>query len=89
MIINGIELDEKVLISSNDKFLHKHNNFYITDEQINILKRYDIDISKYKNIEELIYAIEYCLNNSYEDLSDLEWVSTNLSEYNYYNNTNK
>ncbi len=89
MIINGVELDEKNFIDSNGKFLHKHNNFYITDEQINILNKYDIDINKYKNVEELIYDIEYCLNNSYGDLSDLEWVSTNLSEYNYYNNTNK
>lgn len=89
MIINGIELDENSIVSSNDKFLHKCNNFYITDEQKNILNKYDIDISKYKSIEELIYVIEYYLNNSCDDLSDLEWVSTNLSEYNYYNNTNK
>lgn len=89
MIINGIELDENSVISTSDKFLCKHNNIYITDEQVNILKKYDIDVDKYINIEELMYVIEEYLNDSYDELSDLEWVSANLSEYNYYNNTNK
>ena len=54
-----------------------------------ILDRYDIDVNKYLNISELIYDIEECLNNSIDELDDLEWVSQTISEYNYYNNTNK
>lgn len=74
-------------IGGGDKFLEKHGNIYISLEQINILKKYDIDINKYSNINELIYDIETILNEySYDDL---EWVSSSLSEYNYYNNTNK
>lgn len=75
------------LVGGGDKFLEKHGNIYISLEQINILKKYDIDINKYSNINELIYDIETILNEY--DYDDLEWVSSSLSEYNYYNNTNK
>lgn len=84
---NNISIDD--LVATEDKFLKKHNNIYITQEQIQILKKYDIDINNYKNINELLYEIEELLNNSYIQLDDLEFVSQSLSEYNYYNNTNK
>ena len=70
-------------------FLKKHGNIYISDRQNEILKKYDIVPDNYKSINELIYDIENVLNDSYEPLEDLEWVSDSLSEYNYYNNTNK
>ena len=41
-----------------------------------------------KDVNELIYCIESILNNG-DSMDDLEWVSENLSEYNYYANTNK
>ena len=77
------------IIADDSKFLKKYNNIYISEEQENILLRYEIDVCKYKNINELLYDIEDILNNSYTSLEDLEWVSESLSEYNYYNNTNK
>lgn len=82
-------LDDLEIMGGQNKFLKKHNNIYISDEQIDILKKYDINIDKYKEVSELIYDIEAYLNDSYESLPDLEWVSETLSEYNYYNNTNK
>lgn len=89
MTIDEFNLDINEIVGGDKKFLKKHNNIYISDEQINILKNYDINIEKYMNFNELIYDIEQCLNDSYEELEDLEWVSQTLSEYNYYNNTNK
>ena len=89
MIINEFNLDIDEVVGKESNFIKKHNNIYISDEQINILKNYNIDIDKYHNLNELIYDIEECLNDSYEELEDLEWVSQTLSEYNYYNNTNK
>lgn len=89
MIIDGINLDESEIISCEKKFMKNHNNIYISDEQIEILNKYNINIENYKTISELIYDIEECLNDSYTELDDLEWVSQTLSEYNYYNNTNK
>ena len=89
MIIDGFNLDEDKIVGNEKKFIKKYNNIYISDEQINILKNYNINIDNYINLNELMYDIEECLNNSYGDLDDLEWVSQSLSEYNYYNNINK
>lgn len=86
--------DEQILNSFNlmgneKSFLKKYNNIYISEEQYNILKKYNIYVEKYNNIKELIYDIEQCINNSLDDIQDLEWVSQTLDEYNYYNNVNK
>jgi len=89
MIIDGIYIDENELVQNDKKFLKKYNNIYISEEQKDILDKYNIDVNKYSNISELIYDIEECLNDSFEELEDLEWVSQTISEYNYYNNTNK
>ncbi len=75
-------------VAHEDNFLKRVNDIFISQKQIDILEKYGIDINKYKNVNELIYQIEIILNNS-EQLDDLEWVEENLSEYNYYANTNK
>ena len=89
MIIDDFDINIEEIVGNEKTFLKKHNNIYISEEQINILKKYDINIENYNNINELIYDIEDCLNNTYDELDDLEWVSQTLSEYNYYNNINK
>ncbi len=66
------------------------NGMLLTDNYIEVLSRYNIDYKKYSNLNSLIYDIENCLNISYGiDTDDLEWVATELSERNYYNNTRK
>ena len=67
----------------------RKNGIYLSDEQINILEKYNINYLNYTNINELIFYIEDYLNNSYMELEDLESVSEALSNFNYYNNTNK
>ena len=89
MNIDEFNLDLDEVVAKETTFLKKYNNIYISDEQISILKKYNINIEKYMNLNELIYDIEECLNDSFEELDDLEWVSQSLSEFNYYNNTNK
>lgn len=89
MFVNGINLDDEEFVGNEKRFLKKHNNIYISDEQADILKKYNIIVDKYNNVSDLIYDIEEYINDSYEQLEDLEWVSETLSEYNYYNNTNK
>ena len=89
MIVNGFNINDKDLVSNEEKFLKRHGNIYISLEQINILKKYNINVDDYKTINDLIYSIEDYLNTTYEELEDLEWVSQTLSEYNYYNNINK
>lgn len=67
----------------------RKNGIYLSNEQINILEKYNINYLNYNNINELIFYIEDYLNNSYMELEDLESVSEALSNFNYYNNTNK
>lgn len=86
-MVENFDIDEDIL--KDVSFLKKYNNIYITENQINILKKYNIDINNYNNVKELIFDIELYLNNSLYLLDDLESVSQFLSEYNYYNNINK
>ena len=81
-------IDDSV-VSDESKFLKKHNNIFITDEQLNILKRYNINVENYKSVQELIFAIEEYMNSTFDYPEDLDFVSASLAQYNYYNNTNK
>lgn len=65
------------------------NGIYLTDKEINILKSYKIDYQNCKDVKELVFKIEDYLNDSDLELIDLENLSDRLSEYQYYNNTNK
>ena len=92
MEVNGKKLDIDSLTKDvyNDKSMIKMrgNGIYLSDNQIEVLKRYDIDYKKYISLNSLIFEIEEILNEEV-DASDLEEVSSRLSELNYYDNTNK
>lgn len=92
MEVNGKKIDIDSLTKDvyNDKSMIKMrgNGIYLSDNQIEVLKRYDIDYKKYVSLNSLIFEIEEILNEEV-DASDLEEVSSRLSELNYYNNTNK
>ena len=83
------DMDDNGLYATEKDFHIKHKNFYITERQIEILNKYDIDINKFNDIESLLFDIGEYLNDTDIDAPDLEWVSESLSEFNYYNNTNK
>ncbi len=83
-------MEENIELEFNRRSIKKReNNIYLSDEQIDVLKKYNINYLDYKNINELIFKIEDYLNDSYIELDDLEWVSEQLSTFNYYHNTNK
>jgi len=65
---------------------HK-NDIYLTGEQIDILNEYNINYVNCNSINELIYLIEK--NKDDDNYDDLDWVQSNLAEFNYYHNTNK
>lgn len=67
--------------------LIKYKDILITNEEVSILDKYDINYKRFNNIKELIFEIENYLNDDY--FEDLEYVSMNLSERDYYKNTNK
>ena len=92
MKINNKELDINELTKDvyNDKSMIKMsgNGIYLSDNQIEVLNRYNINYKKYNSLSSLIFEIEEILNEEV-DVDDLEDVSAKLSELNYYNNTEK
>ena len=90
MKINNCEVSIDNLIHLNETALIKYhfNDIYLNEKQIDILNKYQINYKKYKQLSELIFDIEQYLYSN-NNLDDLEWVSENLAEFNYYHNTNK
>ena len=73
MEVNGKKLDIDSLTKDvyNDKSMIKMrgNGIYLSDNQIEVLKRYDIDYKKYISLNSLIFEIEEILNEEV-DASD-------------------
>ena len=69
----------------------RKNGLLLSDEQINILKNHNINYEIYQTLESLIFAIEDYINDvqRYMDITDIDELSKQLTEQNYYNNTNK
>lgn len=69
----------------------RKNGLLLSDEQIIILKNHNINYEQYQTLESLIFAIEDYINDvqGYMDVTDIDELSKQLAEQNYYNNTNK
>lgn len=71
-----------------EKNMHKKvNDMLLTEHQIDVLSRYEIDYNKCSNMNELLYYIDECLEEV--DSEELELIATEIAETNYYMNTNK
>lgn len=92
MKINDKEIDVNEIAKDiyNDKGMIKMrgNGIYLSDNQIEVLEKYNIDYTNYASLSSLIFEIEEILNEE-TDIEDLEEVSQKLAEINYYNYTNK
>ena len=73
--------------NTENNFHKTFGNLILTDYQVNILNKYNINYQDFNNLNELIYYLEDYLNNN--DNEELENISYELSEFNYYHNTNK
>ena len=80
-ILNNIDFD-------NNKLIKINNNLYLTNNQIDILKRYNIDYETSNSLRDLMIKIEDILDYE-EDIPELEELLDKLSERNYYEFTNK
>lgn len=87
MIINNQNINIDDLIS--DKYMHKKldNGLFLSEYQIEVLLRNEIDPYKCSGISELIYLIDEALDES--DDEELDSISKEIMEFNYYTNTNK
>lgn len=73
-----------------NKLKKRSDSLYLSDNHIVILEQYHIDYNNCTNIKELLFLVEEYLNEEdSSDLSDLEIISQQLADYNYYYNTNK
>lgn len=91
MLVNGVEInveDALKLTKVEDNFLKRRNNgILLSDYQVEVLNRNNIDYKKYSSISSLLFEIEEYLNQ--EEDEELEEISRQLAEMHYYNETNK
>lgn len=92
MKINGKDINiddiiEKVDIDKNIP-LKRKNGIVLRSSQIEILKRNGINYEEHANLNSLLFEIEETLNEGEQD-EELELLSEELAEINYYNYTNK
>ncbi len=64
------------------------NGIFLTNFEIEILNKYNIDYSKSKSLKDILFLIEEILNED-SSLDDLESISKSIAERDYYCNTNK
>ena len=86
--MDNIDYDSLIPDIEKTKLKKIKNGIYLSDAWIEILERYDIDYRKYNSISALIFDIEEILNSGVE-ANELEELSRDIQEFNYYNNTNK
>lgn len=84
-----VNVNEAVNFSNYDNLILKrrNNNMLLSDYQVSVLSRNGIDFMKYNGVRELLFDIEELLNDDYDD--ELDIVSSQISEYIYYNDTKK
>ena len=87
MKINNKEINIDDLVSQ--KYMHKEldNGLFLSDYQIEVLQRNEINPYECGSINELIYLIDETLEES--DDEELDIISKEIIEFNYYTNTNK
>lgn len=87
--MNKDVLDRIDIEAHNSLELKKINdNLYLSKKQIDILNKYNIEYLN-RSIEDLLFELDEILNDSYEELVDLDDISREIAEFNYYHNTKK
>ncbi len=88
MKINNQEVNLDDLVS--ERYMHKEikKGIYLSEYQLEVLNRYGIDPKKCSSIKEIIMLIDDILEDE-EDADDLEQISKEISEFDYYANVNK
>ena len=79
-LLNNIDFESNRLVKINNKL-------YLTNYQIEILNKYNIDYKSLGNLSSIIYMAEEILEK--DDYEDLDEIIRELAERNYYENTNK
>lgn len=86
------EYNIKEILSSYDfhqNELQDINGLLLTNKEIEILNKYNINYKKCNSLKEIIFEIENILNDMDIVDEELEIISSTISERDYYQNTNK
>ena len=90
MQMKEYNIDE--LVGNFDFDSNKFNNInglMLTNREIEVLDRYKINYKNCKSLKEVIFEIEDILNDMEIIDEDLDYISSTISERDYYQNTNK
>lgn len=91
MIINNKNVDINDIVEDinidNNIPLKRKNGLTLRNSHIEILKRYNINYLEYSTLNSLILEIEEILSEEY--IEELDLLSEELQEIEYYNFTNK
>ena len=83
-----INLPDEEIMGTDKSFLkRRENGLMLSDNDIEVLERNNINYLEYTNLESLIFAITEMLDE--EENDELDALNIKLGEYNYYNYTNK
>jgi len=76
-------------IDFNSNSFQNINGMMLTNHEIEVLDRYKIPYKNCNNLKEIIFEIEEIMNDSDIVDDDLDYISSTISERDYYQNTNK
>lgn len=78
-------------MDSFDELKQVNDKILLNSKEMQVLKMYEIDYENCIDMNDLLFKIDMILNEEYDnpDYYELEWVSSNISDRNYYMNTNK
>lgn len=89
-----MEYDIEKLVGNMDfssgKLVNCGNNLMLTNKEIEVLNRYNIDYKSCLNLKEILMKIEDLFyDEDVESFDDLDAISLSIAERDYYQNTNK
>lgn len=74
---------------SGNLFQNIGNSIFLTNREIDVLKKYRIPYNNCNSLKELLFMIEDELNNMGVVEEDLDSIASSIAERDYYQNTNK
>ncbi|MBQ8534541.1 MAG: hypothetical protein IJ463_02525 [Bacilli bacterium] len=86
------EFDIDSLVGQMDFESNKFNNInglMLTNREVEVLDRYNINYKSCTTLKEIIFQIEDLIQDMDIVEEDLDYISSTISERDYYQNTNK
>lgn len=91
MLINGKEVTLEDLVQEDlytNFGVKRENGLVLSDFQVSVLERNQIPYQNCRNMGELLFIIEDCLDEMIEIDPELEELSRQVDEYRYYHDIN-